>query len=146
MTTHDTEPARQQSSNPIPVSIDVGALVIAATRRMRDERIHHLVLLEDDRIVGVVTDRDLIVRCVAARRRPTRTCIRDIMSADVLSGSGAMPLALDRVHPILDQDELNGSASAGEKREGPPAAAYGPLYRNGPSHRPLSPQVKGKLT
>ncbi len=128
MATLDTEPAHQQSSKLIPGSIDVDALVIAATRRMHDESIHHLVLLENDRIVGVVTDRDLIVRCVAARRRPTRTHIRDIMSADVLSGVGAMPLAVSPVHPILDQNELNGSASAGEKREGPPAATSGPLY------------------
>lgn len=125
MATFDTEPAHKQSGNPVPGSIDVGALVIAATRRMHDESTHHLVVLKDDRIVGVVTDRDLIVRCVAARRRPSRTHIRDIMSADVLSGGGAMPLAVGPVPPIREQGELNRSASAGEKREGPPAVASG---------------------
>lgn len=115
MATLDTEPAPKQSRNPVPGSIDVGALVISAARRMHDESIHHLVVVKDDQIVGVVTDRDLIVRCVAARRRPSRTHISDILSADVLSGGGAMPLTVGPVPPILEQGELNRSASAGEK-------------------------------
>ena len=127
MATFDPQPAYKQASNPLPGSIDVGALVIAAARRMHDESIHHLVVVTDDRIVGVVTDRDLIVRCVAARRRPSRTHIRDILSADVLGGDGAMPLTVGPVPPILEQGELNRSASAGEKREGPPAVPSGLL-------------------
>lgn len=39
----------------------------------------------DGRICGVVTDRDLVTRCVAAGRQPASTPVREIMTTQVVS-------------------------------------------------------------
>ena len=40
----------------------------------------------DGRLYGVVTDRDLVTRCVAAGRLAASTPVRDVMTANVVSG------------------------------------------------------------
>jgi len=39
---------------------------------------------ENDRLVGVITDRDIAVRAVAEGKSPLSTKVRDVMSAEVL--------------------------------------------------------------
>jgi len=45
------------TAKPITVSPDIPML--QARQRMVDERIRHLIVLEGDRVVGIVTDRDI---------------------------------------------------------------------------------------
>ena len=45
------------TSRPITVSPDTPML--QARQRMVDERIRHLIVVENDRVVGIVTDRDI---------------------------------------------------------------------------------------
>ena len=45
------------TARPITVSPDMPML--QARQRMVDERIRHLIVVEDDRVVGIVTDRDI---------------------------------------------------------------------------------------
>jgi CBS domain-containing protein len=46
-----------------------------------------VVVVDDaDRPLGIVTDRDLTIRVVAAGRDPEKTCAEDVMSRDVLTG------------------------------------------------------------
>lgn len=39
----------------------------------------------DGRICGVVTDRDLVTRCIAAGRQPASTMVREVMTTQVVS-------------------------------------------------------------
>ena len=39
----------------------------------------------DGRISGLVTDRDLVTRCMASGRLPGQTKVRDVMTGNVLS-------------------------------------------------------------
>ena len=39
----------------------------------------------DGRLCGMLTDRDLVTRCLAAGKSPERTTVRDVMTAQVLS-------------------------------------------------------------
>jgi CBS domain-containing protein len=43
------------------------------------------VCSSDNRLRGILTDRDIVTRCVAAERDPERTPVREIMSKSVLS-------------------------------------------------------------
>jgi CBS domain-containing protein len=52
-------------------------------RRMRDEDIGALPVVENDRMIGMVTDRDIVVRCVAAGNANDATA-RTAMSPKVL--------------------------------------------------------------
>ena len=44
----------------------------------------------DGRLCGVVTDRDLVTRCIAAGKEPTRTAVREVMTANVVSAARNM--------------------------------------------------------
>jgi CBS domain-containing protein len=56
--------------------------ILDAARRMADLDVGALPVGEDDRLVGMVTDRDIVVRALARGLGPD-TPIRDVMSADV---------------------------------------------------------------
>lgn len=49
----------------------------------------------DGRICGVVTDRDLVTRCMASGRLPAQTKIKDVMTGNVVS-----------VQPDMDADAV----------------------------------------
>ncbi len=59
---------------------------------MRDENIGAVVVEEDGRPLGVVTDRDLAVRVVAAGRDPGAVRLAEIMSGEPIFVSGARGL------------------------------------------------------
>jgi acetoin utilization protein AcuB len=42
-----------------PITVDPETLMLEARQRMMDGRIRHLVVTEDSRVVGIVTDRDI---------------------------------------------------------------------------------------
>ena len=48
-----------------PRSIGALASVVAAARLMREEHIGSLPVTEDERLVGMITDRDITTRVVA---------------------------------------------------------------------------------
>jgi CBS domain-containing protein len=53
-----------------------------ATRLMRDEDTGVLPVGEGDRLVGIVTDRDVTLRVVAEGKDPQRTKVREVMSQE----------------------------------------------------------------
>lgn len=56
-----------------------------AARRMRDLDVGPLpVCGEDDRLAGIVTDRDITVRAVAEGKDPRSTKVRDVMTPGIL--------------------------------------------------------------
>lgn len=56
-----------------------------AARRMREADVGTLVVVDANRNpVGLVTDRDVMLRCVAADRDPSATPVSQVMTAPVL--------------------------------------------------------------
>jgi CBS domain-containing protein len=55
-----------------------------AARKMRDSGVGILPVGENDRLVGVITDRDIAVRAVAKGLDPKSTRVRDAMTPQVL--------------------------------------------------------------
>ena len=45
------------------------------------------VCTDDGRLRGIITDRDIVLRCVAAENDPDNTPVREIMSRNVVSAS-----------------------------------------------------------
>ena len=60
--------------------IDPGRTLCAAAQRMRQEDIGALPVGENDRLVGMVTDRDTVARGVASDRAPSYCIVRAVMS------------------------------------------------------------------
>lgn len=55
-----------------------------AARRMRDEDIGCLPVGDGERLLGVVTDRDLAIRGLAEARHPEETKLKDLLTDAVL--------------------------------------------------------------
>ncbi|MBF0393309.1 MAG: CBS domain-containing protein [Alphaproteobacteria bacterium] len=63
--------------------IDPDMPVSEVAKRMRDEDIGALPVGENDRLVGMVTDRDIVLRAVAMDRAPSECRVRDVMSEKI---------------------------------------------------------------
>ena len=63
-----------------PETLPASASCAQAARRMRDAGVGSVIVAEDERPIGVVTDRDLAVRVLAERIDPERTTLAQIMS------------------------------------------------------------------
>ncbi|OYW20237.1 MAG: hypothetical protein B7Z55_07580 [Planctomycetales bacterium 12-60-4] len=63
--------------------------VLDATRLMNDCGIGAVVVTDDNRIVGIFTERDVLRRVVAMERSPAATRVLDVMTAEVLCCSPA---------------------------------------------------------
>ena len=97
-----------------PELIDPEASIRKAAKRMRDEDIGALPVGENDRLIGMVTDRDIAVRGVAEDRAPETTTVRDVMSEkvyycfeddDVEDAARCMAENQVRRLPILNRDK-----------------------------------------
>lgn len=60
------------------------ATLAELARRMRDEHVGALPVAENDRMIGMVTDRDIVVRGLADGADPAGTTAREVMSARML--------------------------------------------------------------
>lgn len=94
------------------VSITSAAMAREAACQMRDHGVGCLPVTEKRRLVGLVTDRDIVVRCVAEGLEPERTAISQIMSVESVCCYDDQPqddaLELMRQHglmrlPVLDR-------------------------------------------
>jgi CBS domain-containing protein len=80
-----------------------------AARRMAENDVGTLVVVAVDgatRAVGMLTDRDIAIRCVAQNRHPDETLVSEVMSAPVQS--------VDEKTPI--EDALSHMAGAATRR------------------------------
>lgn len=57
--------------------------VLEATRLMNANRIGALLVIDDDRIAGIFTERDVLTRVVAAGRDPRVTAVAEVMTTPV---------------------------------------------------------------
>ena len=68
-----------------PRSIGASASVVEAAQLMRQQHIGSLPVTEDERLVGMITDRDITTRVVAERAVPETTSVGDVYSRDLIS-------------------------------------------------------------
>ena len=68
-----------------PRSIGASASVVEAARLMRDEHIGSLPITDDEKLVGMITDRDITTRVVAEAADPKATSVGDVYSQDLVS-------------------------------------------------------------
>src|SRR4029079_7489862 len=76
--------------------IDPNSEVADAARRMRDDNVGSLPVGENDRLIGMITDRDIVIRVVAENRLGGGATVRDVMSK--------------RVYYCFEDDELEQAA------------------------------------
>lgn len=67
-----------------PLVLSPGTALRDAAQRMRDLDSGVMPVGEHDRLVGVLTDRDITVRATAEGKDPNSTPVRDVMTPDVI--------------------------------------------------------------
>jgi len=102
-----------------PVSINANASVHDAATKMCSERVSAILVVDDGSFCGIVTDRDIRTRVVAAGKS-IEMPIREIMSAnpvsidvDALAYEAALTMMQKQIHhlPVLDHGKLAGMIS-----------------------------------
>ena len=68
-----------------PRSCESGASVVEAARLMRDEDAGIVPVVEGERLVGTVTDRDIAIRVVAEGKDPQSTTVGEIASRELVT-------------------------------------------------------------
>jgi CBS domain-containing protein len=68
-----------------PRSIGASASVVEAARLMREEHIGSLPIIDNEQLVGMITDRDITTRVVAEASDPKLTSVGDVYSQDLIS-------------------------------------------------------------
>jgi len=61
------------------------ATVAQAAKVMAKEDVGPVPIVEDGRLVGIITDRDIVVRVVAEGRDPNATTVREIASTELVT-------------------------------------------------------------
>jgi CBS domain-containing protein len=107
-----------------------GITVAEAAQRMIQKEVGPLPIVEGDRVVAIVTDRDLTARVVAEGRDPSSTTVDDVATTDLITigpdndvNEARQLMAqhqLDRIL-VLEGDRLVGIISEADIRrdEGP---------------------------
>lgn len=79
---HHDKPVREAMSTDL-TTVEPGATIQDAARKMKSDDVGSLPIVEGDRLVGVVTDRDIAIRAVAEGRFDCT--VADIASKDIVS-------------------------------------------------------------
>jgi CBS domain-containing protein len=68
-----------------PLTVAPNVTVHAAARAMADRKVGAAGVVENDRLVGIITERDVLRRVVAEGGDPMSALVADVMSSPVIS-------------------------------------------------------------
>lgn len=109
-----------------PVMLDASSVVIEAARKMRDKGIGDVLVQKSGSLCGIVTDRDLVVRCLAEGANPEKQTLGDICTSEVstldvnASAEEAIEMMKERAVrriPVMEAGEAIGIISLGDLAE-----------------------------
>jgi CBS domain-containing protein len=110
-----------KGSDVVTVTPDTSVLV--AVQRMNERRIGALLVTDEGRPIGIFSERDVLVRVVAAGLDPKTTKVDEVMTrnpvvvrADVTVGQAMLIITERRCRhlPVIDAGELRGLISIGD--------------------------------
>ena len=105
------------------ISIHPGESVEVAARTMTQYNIGALPVCANGKLCGMLTDRDIVTRCLAANRVPDRTTVRQVMTEQVATVRPDMQVGVAahlmgrlqvRRLPVVEDGKLCGMLSLGD--------------------------------
>jgi CBS domain-containing protein len=106
-----------------PVWVSATATLTEAAQKMRDHNIGDVLVLDGANLAGMLTDRDIVVRCLAAQLDPSSTQVGSVATAQTILVDGDAPVekavqlmrdnALRRL-PVAEGDRVVGIVTLGD--------------------------------
>jgi CBS domain-containing protein len=130
---------------PAPLTLPADSSVSEAARIMRDKDIGVVLVVEDNqRLCGIITDRDIVVRAIAAGVNPDQTPLSRICSQELTEISPSAPVsdavslmrkkAIRRI-PVMDGGKPVGIVTIGDLAIAQdPNSALGSISAAPPNH------------
>jgi CBS domain-containing protein len=109
--------------NPVIHSVDPDVSVTECVKRMNELRIGAMLVMKNDQLAGIFTERDAITRVLGAGLDPTSTKISSVMTANpvCVSPSTSLEEAMSIVSsrrirhlPVVENDKVLGLVSSGD--------------------------------
>ena len=108
---------------PYPITLGSDEPVMKAAQAMRENDIGDVVVRHDGKLCGIVTDRDIVVRVLAAGKDPQSTTLETVCSHEMLTispdqdTSDAIRLMRERAIrriPVVENNNLLGIVTLGD--------------------------------
>ena len=106
------------------ICISTEETVAVAARRLVQYNIGSLPVCDaDGELKGLVTDRDLVTRCLASGKLPEQTKVREVMTTGVVSATPEMEVSAAaylmgrnqiRRLPVVERGQIRGMVSLGD--------------------------------
>jgi CBS domain-containing protein len=102
------------------VSIDIGASIQQAAQTMTDNRVSSILVIKNDLPAGIITDRDMRQRCLAAGL-PVETSVSKIMTTGMIhvapndmAFDALMTMTRKHIHhlPVIEGEQVQGMITA----------------------------------
>ena len=117
----------KSKSDQIVHTIGPTASVFAAVKLMADRNVGALLVVDEERVLGIISERDYARKIVLVARSSRDTLVRDIMTSPVMyvrpehTSEECMALMTEnrlRHLPVMDQGKLIGLISIGDLVKG----------------------------
>ena len=109
-------------------SVTPDTTIMDAACKMRDQDIGTLAVIDNNELIGILTDRDICCRCISEGLDPTNTDVSKIMTDDVASCFGDQVISdavqimeemqIRRVAVINHDDSIAGMLSVDDLAKG----------------------------
>jgi len=105
------------------VSVSPGDHVVVALQLMRDNRVRAVLVLDNQRLVGIVTQGDCAIKVLLPGRDAKQTLVREVMTPSPMTVKPSDPLEACmglmasrgmRHLPVMDGDHVVGVVSVGD--------------------------------
>ena len=121
-------PALQEVMTETVIAADATDSLTETAKQMRDNDIGDMPVLEGNKLTGVITDRDIVIRGLAEEKNPGNTNVSDVMTSKVITASpdtdvreGVEQMQSHQVKRlfIVENEDLKGVVSTGDLATNP---------------------------
>jgi len=105
------------------IQVDSDCIVVEAARKMRDNKVGALLVMKNDTLSGIFTERDLMSRVVAEGLDPEKVQVSEAMTSSIATVPLETPIreaanimSQNRIRhlPVLEEGQLYGVISVGD--------------------------------
>ena len=107
----------------VVIQVESDCIIVAAARKMRDNKVGALMVMKNDTLSGIFTERDLMSRVVAEGLNPEKVQVSEAMTSSIATVPLETPIreaanimSQNRIRhlPVLEEGQLYGVISVGD--------------------------------